>query len=479
MTEYEDIRYPPESWSPRPYQMPIWLDLNKSIPNIHVIGHRQMGKDELFMNGNTLEAVRYPGSYVYCLPKKTEVRENMWEAVNPQTGVSRIDEAFPPDLRTKKLDVPMSIELPVMGDDTKHSRVSFTGSDNSASLRGAVARCYTFSEWAFCDPNALGVVRPIVTANNGLLRFVSSPCGQNHAYKMLVENGTKADWRCYLVTNNTRHVLADDKHAKGIIHIQSHRISEAKMKEILEENIQLYGPEIGKSLTDQEYECSFEEIVPGSFYLDLLLKAEREQRIRDIAPRPDLPVHAFFDLGFSDPTAIWYVQMKEDGWLDIVGYDEFTITSAPEVVIELRKRPWYYGGLYLPHDGAHHHFDSGTTVEKIFTAAGFTVSVMPQTDDASQIPSVRTILPRCRFRDLPEVKRGLDCLRHFHNKPKTEGGKTSWSPKPVHDWSSHGSKAFATLAYFAPDLRAGVEPPRPAVKDPFAPSGPTSSGWMR
>lgn len=427
-----DLVYPPIGWEPTPAQLPLWLDCQRRVPNIMAIAHRQNGKDEIGLKDCGDNAVEVPGNYVYCLPKTESVRTNIWNSINPDTGVSRIDEAFPPEFRIKKLDNEMIIELPT--ESGQLSRIKFMGSDNHTALRGASARGYYFSEWAFCDPDALGVVRPIVERNGGFMRFFTTAYGENHAFKMLVNNRNRPDWACHLITNNKIHKLVHDPLGVGIKHMQSHQIPPHRMAAILEENIDLYGPEIGQAITEREYECAFEQIVAGSFYLDLILKAEREGRIMNLAPRPELPVSAFFDIGFTDPTAIWYVQVKEDGWIDILDYEEFTITSAPELVPELKKKPWYYGGLYLPHDGAHHEFTSGTTTEKILVTAGFRVEVMPRTDDAAQIPSVRTLLPRCRFANTPAVKRGLECLRHFHNKAKTEGGRTSWSPKPVHDW---------------------------------------------
>lgn len=480
MANLPDIEYPPPTWKPRPDQMPVWLDLERKVPNILVFAHRQWGKDEMFMRSQGMDALEEAASYVYCLPQTNQVRRNMWEAVNPRTGVNRIDEAFPEEWRIKKLDQAMAVHMPVIDQPGKYSAITFTGSDNHAGLRGMVGKEYTLSEWAFCDPSSLGVIRPIVEANGGRMRFVTSAKGQNHAYKMLMSNARKDDWRCYLITNNTEHILSRDKAARGIIHIRSHAIAPDRMAKILEENIDLYGPEIGQALTNQEYESSFEEIAPGSFYLDLILKAERERRICDIAPRPDLPVYAGFDLGFTDPTAIWFFQVKEDGWIDFIDYEEITRTSMPEIIPELRRKPWYYSSVLLPHDGPHHQLTSGTTSEDILTAAGFSVMVMPRTDDGAQIPSVRTLLPRCRFANTPSVKRGLDCLRNFHNKAKTEGGRTSWSPKPVHDWSSHGSKAMATVAYFANELHSGVAAPVTHAADPYAGSGRSGSGgWMR
>jgi hypothetical protein len=311
----------------------------------------------------------------------------------------------------------------------------------------------------------LGYLRPIVAENGGYMRFITTARGRNHAYQMAMDNQGKPDWAVHILPNSVTHVFSD-----------------AQIRAFLEENIQLYGAEVGQALTAQEYECSFDEIVPGSFYLDLLLKIEREGRILPLAPRPELPVYAAFDLGFTDATAIWYVQIKQDGWIDVLDYDEITRTSVPEMIPDIKRKPWYYASLLLPHDGPHHAITSGTTSEQLFTAAGFTVEIMPRTDDATQIPSVRTLLPRCRFASNPAVARGLECLRHFHNKAKTEGGKTSWSPKPVHDWSSHGAKAFATLAYFAPELRSGVEYPKKTMKDPYSSASlgyESSGGWMR
>jgi hypothetical protein len=457
--------------------MDVYIDLQECVPNVLVAAPRQWGKDEILQRGTGSNAVEVPGTYVYCLPQTNQVRRNMWEAVNPLTGINRIDEAYPPAVRLKKLDQAMTIRMPTYEHD-KYSNLVYTGSDNYTALRGMTGRSYNFSEAAFCDPQAFGIVRPIVLANNGMMRFISTPNGQNFFYKMLIDNAGKPNWRCYLITNNTRHPLMDDPDAKGIIHIQSHCVSEARMKEVLEENIQLYGPEIGQALTAQEYECSFEEIVPGSFYLDLILKAEREGRILNLAPRLDLPVYAAFDLGFTDPTAIWYVQVKEDGWIDVIDYDEFTRSSIPEMIPDIKSKSWYYASLLLPHDGPHHEVTSGTTTEQVLKSAGFTVQVMPRTDDATQIPSVRSLLPRIRFHSSPAVRRGIDCLRHFHNKAKTEGGKTSWSPKPVHDWSSHGAKAFATLAYFAPELRSGVQPPKKAVSHLYSSPHQGGTGWM-
>lgn len=482
-TENDDV-FPPLGWAPTPAQIPLWLDLMAGVDNIDAITHRQLGKDELFMKATCIEATKVAANYVYCLPETEHLRKAVWKAVNPDTGIGRIDEAFPEWLRLKRLDNEMIIEIPELDYDNeceptgKKSVVQFVGSDNHKALRGMVARIYNFSEWAFCDPHAMAIVRPIVERNGGKIRRFTTAYGENHAYKMLINNRNKPGHSCHLITNNTIHPLVYSELGVGIKHMQSHQISPDRMNAILEENIDLYGPSIGQAVTEQEYECSFQQIVPGSFYLDLILKMEREGRLMNIAPRPEIPVYAWFDIGYTDPTAIWYVQVKEDGWIDIIDYDEYQLTSIPELIPELKRKPWFYAALQLPHDGPHHEVTSGTTTEKILKAAGFTVQVMPRTDDSQQIPSVRSLFPRCRFNNIPNVKRGLDALRHYHNKVKKEGDRISTSIKAVHDWSSHGCKAFATGAYFAPELRTGVQPPKKPYKDIYG-SGQGASSWMR
>ena len=460
---------PPDVWQPRPWQIPVLRDLESNVPNVLVICHRRFGKTELMLQDVRRRAALKRANYNFMMPATEQIRKTIWND-KLTTGERRIKSAFGDLLDGDPRENEMTLDIKVLkptGPRTyvptgETSRLQFSGSDNHRSQRGSGAFGWYLDEWAYCDPQALATIRPITVENGGYIRFLTTPFGKNHAYKMMQEFKGRPGWAVhYLPVSVTKaippHVLAD----------------------VLLEYITLYGPDVGKALYEQEYECSFELIVPGSYYMDLLIKAEKSGRILDIAPRPDLPVYAAFDLGFTDPTAIWFVQIKEDGWVDVIDYEEITRTSIPELIPVLRNKSWYYAELQLPHDGPHHEVTSGTTTEKILTTAGFHVRTMPRTDDGAQIPSVRQLLPRCRFANTRPVQRGLDCLRHYHNKAKQDdGGRTSWSPKPVHDWSSHAAKAFATLAYFAPTLTSGVSAPPGKAAQPYQPLHTGAGGWM-
>jgi hypothetical protein len=235
-------------------------------------------------------------------------------------------------------------------------------------------------------------------------------------------------------------------------------------------------------LFEQEYLCTFETVTPGSYYIDLLLKLESSGRMLGILPMETEPVYAAFDLGWDDATAIWYTQVMKDGAVHLVAYEEMRKASIPDLIKVLKEKPWHYGAVLLPHDGAHHEITSGDTCESILTRNGFLCYVMPQTDEVSQIASVRLMLSRCAFNPTT-CERGLTCLKAYHNKYKAD--TDSWSPRAVHDWSSHGAKAFATLAYFAPTLQRGVKGGAYAKPAEDAPDRRSSLfagkglGWMK
>lgn len=460
-----NIQIPAAGWKPREHQMGIWTDMEAKVPNILAICHRRFGKDELGLQDCATRAAETPANYFYCLPEQEHARRSMWTAINPHTGKRRMDEIFPEGFRIGNLkEQEMAIETHSVGGK---SRVQFLGSDNYDAIVGGSPYGVYLSEWAIADPQALAMLRPIVEENGGFIRFLTTPRGKNHVYRQFVAQKGKPGWAVHYLTANDTSVFSPEK-----------------LETLRQEAVNLYGPDIGNALFQQEYMCTFETIVPGSYYIDILEKLERKGQMFERLPYvPDQPVYAAFDIGWSDEMAIWYVQVDPTGWVNIVGYDEFRKTSIPQLVKILKEREWSYGALLLPHDGAHHEVTSGETCETILTKNGFLCYIMPRTDEITQIASVRILLPRCNF-DKTECERGITCLKAFHNKYKTE--TDTWSPKPVHDWSSHGAKAFATLAYFADSLKRGVRGGRNAdsqQRDFYSTDRVGSSqgglGWMR
>lgn len=433
------IHIPPLGWAPRPHQQAIWDDMVAEVRNILVVGHRRFGKSELMLNDVGRRAAMTPANYFYMFPEQEHARRAMMKSINKATGKRRIDEAFPEGFRIGAVkEQEMVVEVQSQGG--KKSVIQFLGSDNYDAVRGASPYGIYLDEWAECDPQALAILRPIVEENGGFFRFLTTPKGKNHVYKQLMSQRGKPDWGVHYLTATETTVFTP-----------------VQLATILQENIDLYGPELGRGLFEQEYLCTFETVTPGSYYIDILLKLEQTGRMMGILPMETEPVYAAFDLGWDDATAIWYVQVMKDGAIHVIGYDEIRKATTADLIKILREKSWSYGALLLPHDGAHHEQTSGQTAESILTRHGFLCYVAPNLGanaEVAQIAGVRTILPRCVFNPTA-CERGITCLKSYHNKYKSD--TDSWSPRAVHDWSSHGAKAFATLAYFAASLQRGVK----------------------
>ena len=98
-----DFALPVYGWSPRRDQMPLWRTMMR--PEFRqgvIVGHRRFGKDELGLQLTCIKAMQRVGSYWYCLPQYNQARKTIWEMVNWRTKRARIDDAFPPEIVTKR-----------------------------------------------------------------------------------------------------------------------------------------------------------------------------------------------------------------------------------------------------------------------------------------------------------------------------------------------------------------------------------------
>ena len=158
---------------------------------------------------------------------------------------------------------------------------------------------------------------------------------------------------------------------------------------------------------------------------------------------PSKPVHTAWDLGWGDQMAI--VLFQQIGYeYRILGYIEDRHRTVSDYVRELKLLPYVYGHHYLPHDGANHNIVSGTSAEENLRELFATphVHVVPASDEDTQIAAVRNVFGKCAFdeRGTMELRNRLASYRYGEH---TDGSSTR---APIHDQSSHGAKAFATMA---------------------------------
>ncbi|KKK87773.1 hypothetical protein LCGC14_2749900 [marine sediment metagenome] len=168
----------PNNWNPRKYQMPAWLYLQKGGTLLYVIAHRRWGKDDVILHWTARSTQLRPGTYWHMLPQASQARKAVWDAVNPHTGIRRINEAFPVEIRETTREQEMLIVF------KSGSTWQVIGSDNYDSLVGSPPVGVAFSEWALAKPQAWAYLRPILAENGGWAAFITTPRGNNHAARM-------------------------------------------------------------------------------------------------------------------------------------------------------------------------------------------------------------------------------------------------------------------------------------------------------
>src|SRR5580704_10217272 len=94
----------PNNWTPRPYQRKLWKYLEDGGKRAMAVWARRHGKDDVGLHWTACAAMSRVGCYWHLLPQAEHCRKAIWDAVNPNTGKRRIDEAFPPEIRSRTRD---------------------------------------------------------------------------------------------------------------------------------------------------------------------------------------------------------------------------------------------------------------------------------------------------------------------------------------------------------------------------------------
>ena len=147
-----DIQIPHNGWLPRWHQMRLWDYLRDGGKRAMAVWHRRAGKDEVCLHHVAVSRVTRPGNYFYCLPEFEQGRRVVWAAVNPHSGIRRIDEAFPQSMRANTNDHSMFLRF------HNGSTFNVVGSDNyDTSLVGSSMAGIVFSRIRAGQSERLGL----------------------------------------------------------------------------------------------------------------------------------------------------------------------------------------------------------------------------------------------------------------------------------------------------------------------------------
>jgi phage terminase large subunit len=211
------------------------------------------------------------------------------------------------------------------------------------------------------------------------------------------------------------------------------------------------------------------QTVDGAIFAREMQMAELEGRITRVPYDASKPVHAIFDLGWSDATAIWFLQFVGME-TRLIRYIEGSQMTMTEYLAKMQTYGYVYDTLWLPHDAENKTLAAnGRTIEDIVRNAGFKTRIIPRTNVADSINAARTMFRTCYF-DRENCFEGLQCLRHYRYEVDPETG--NFSKQPLHDHYSHGADAFRMIGLMV------SEPRKPAKPKPVMHNYLGAQGWM-
>jgi hypothetical protein len=385
----------------------------------NAVWHRRSGKDELALHWTALAAHQKPATYWHMLPQAAQARKAIWDAVNPHTGLRRIDEVFPEELRAATRNNEMAIQLKCGA----HWQV--VGSDNYDSLVGSPPAGVVFSEWPLSNPAAWAYIKPILEENGGWAMFNGTPRGRNHGKTLYDMAMGDPDWFAEKLSARDTDVF-----------------SERQLINIEREYIQLFGLNDGKARFRQEYLCDFDAAVSGAYYAHEMDLADQDGRIGDAMWLSQHPVHTAWDLGVNDMTVVWFLQYVGDS-IRVIDYVSNNNVDAGYFVNELRSRPYTYGTHLLPHDGGSREKTSNMTYQQTLSGLGIQSVIVPVGPVYDGINAVRRMLSICKF-NKAKCSVGIEALKNYRRE--WDEKKKVFADTPLHDWASHPADAFRTFA---------------------------------
>ena len=190
--------------------------------------------------------------------------------------------------------------------------------------------------------------------------------------------------------------------------------------------------------------------VDGAIFAREMQMAEVDGRITKVPYDASKPVHAIFDLGWSDATAIWFLQFIGME-TRLIRYIEGNQQTMSDYLAKMQTFGYVYDTLWLPHDAENKTLAAnGRSIEEIVRNAGYKTKIIPRTPIVDSINAARTMFRSCYF-DKDNCHEGLQCLRHYRYEVDPETG--NFSKTPLHDHYSHGADAFRMIGLMVNEPR--------------------------
>ena len=391
-------------YKPRELQKILHENISKHRFSVLVL-HRRAGKTVMCINHMIREALLNPSPtsrYAFISPTFKQGKATAWDYIKTYAG---------------KIPGTKFNESELRCDFPNGSRITILGGENDQALRGIFLDGAVLDETQSINPSLFPeIIRPALADRKGWCVFIGTPKGRNYFYDLYNQAKQTEGWYAAIFKASQTNILDPEE------------LLSAKAM-------------MSDDLYDQEFECSFQAAITGSYYGAIIEDLEKNGKVTDYLYDDNLEVETWWDLGMNDQTVIWFVQRYRDE-IRLIDYYEATGEGLDHYANVLDSKPYDYCKHIAPHDirvrelGAYGKSRLESALE-----LGIAFEVAPKLSIEDGIEAVRKALPNCLF-DKNKCGKGIEALKAYQKR--WDEKNQCFRNKPLHNFASHSADAFRT-----------------------------------
>ena len=266
--------------------------------------HRRAGKTVACINDlqrGALECDRLRPRFAYLSPFLRQSKAVAWDYLRHAMRDTRA-------LGSTAHESELRVDYP------NGAQVRLYGADNPDALRGIYLDGIVLDEYADMDPRVWAeIIRPALADRQGWAVFIGTPKGRNAFFELWRRAQAEEGWYAMMLRASESGLIPD-----GELALARRDLSDEQYL--------------------QEFECSFDAAVVGSYYGKLMARAEADKRIAGVPYDPAALVWTSWDLGIRDATAIWFAQVVGRE-IRIIDYYEASGVDLGHYVREIDRGP--------------------------------------------------------------------------------------------------------------------------------------------
>ena len=391
-------------YKPRALQKILHGQIDKHRFSVIVL-HRRAGKTVMAINHMLRAALtnKYLNPrYAFISPYRLQGKATAWDYIKQFAG---------------KIPGTKFNESELRCDLANGARITILGAENDQAIRGISLDGCVFDETQSIKPTIFPeVIRPALADRKGWCIFIGTPKGRNNFYQLYQSAIKNPKWYACTYKASETQILDD-------------------------EELQAAKDVMSKDLYEQEFECSFQAAITGSYYGTIIEDLVREKRMVSNLYDEDIDVETWWDLGMNDQTAIWFVQRYKKE-IRLIDYYENTSHGLDHYADVLKNKGFEYSTHIFPHDVKVRELGNyaKTRLEALLDL-GIVGEVAPKLSIEDGIEAVRRNLINCWF-DKDKCATGIEYLKAYQKK--WDDKAQVFKSKPQHSYASHCADAFRT-----------------------------------